>query len=96
MYDDNYRKIEITCYLSGAEGEITVISNVAKNYLQSLSIKCEELEKTSIKGTITSSSAIPDGTSVVAVNKTTGLQYSGIISDNMYSVEVPVDEEMEY
>ena len=96
-YDDNYRKIEITCYLSGAEGEITVISNVAKNYLQSLSIQCEELEKTSIKGTITSSSAIPDGTSVVAVNKTTGLQYSGIISDNMYSVEVPVeDEEMEY
>ena len=96
-YDDNYRKIEITCYLSGAEGEITVISNVAKNYLQSLSIQCEELEKTSIKGTITSASAIPDGTSVVAVNKTTGLQYSGIISDNMYSVEVPVeDEEMEY
>ena len=96
-YDDNYRKIEITCYLSGAEGEITVISNVAKNYLQSLSIQCEELEKTSIKGTITSSSTIPDGTSVVAVNKTTGLQYSGIISDNMYSVEVPVeDEEMEY
>ena len=96
-YDDNYRKIEITCYLSGAEGEITVISNVAKNYLQFLSIQCEELEKTSIKGTITSSSAIPDGTSVVAVNKTTGLQYSGIISDNMYSVEVPVeDEEMEY
>ena len=96
-YDDNYRKIEITCYLSGAEGEITVISNVAKNYLQSLSIQCEELEKTSIKGTITSSSAIPDGTSVVAVNKTTGLQYSGIISDSMYSVDVPVeDEEMEY
>ena len=96
-YDDNYRKIEITCYLSGAEGEITVISNVAKNYLQSLSIQCEELEKTSIKGTITSASAIPDGTSVVAVNKTTGQQYSGIISDNMYSVEVPVeDEEMEY
>ena len=96
-YDDNYRKIEITCYLSGAEGEITVISNVAKNYLQSLSIQCEELEKTSIKGTITSASAIPDGTSVVAVNKTTGLQYSGIISDSMYSVDVPVeDEEMEY
>jgi pectin methylesterase-like acyl-CoA thioesterase/pectate lyase len=96
-YDDNYRKIEITCYLSGAEGEITVISNVAKNYLQSLSIQCEELEKTSIKGTITSASAIPDGTSVVAVNKTTGQQYSGIISDSMYSVDVPVeDEEMEY
>ncbi|MEE0183265.1 MAG: pectinesterase family protein [Lachnospira sp.] len=96
-YDDNYRKIEITCYLSGAEGEITVISNVAKNYLQSISIQCEELEKTSIKGTVTSASAIPDGTSVVAVNKTTGLQYSGIISDSMYSVDVPVeDEEMEY
>ncbi len=96
--DGSYNTVTIECYLTGDEGDIELESIYnSSTYIQSVSVECMELEKTSIKGTITSSSAIPDGTSVVAVNKTTGLQYSGIISDNMYSVEVPVeDEEMEY
>ena len=96
--DGSYNTVTIECYLTGDEGDIELESVYnSSTYIQSVSVECMELEKTSIKGTITSSSAIPDGTSVVAVNKTTGLQYSGIISDNMYSVEVPVeDEEMEY
>ena len=96
--DGSYNTVTIECYLTGDEGDIELESVYnSSTYIQSVSVECMELEKTSIKGTITSASAIPDGTSVVAVNKTTGLQYSGIISDNMYSVEVPVeDEEMEY
>ena len=96
--DGSYNTVTIECYLTGDEGDIELESVYSSStYIQSVSVECMELEKTSIKGTITSSSAIPDGTSVVAVNKTTGLQYSGIISDNMYSVDVPVeDEEMEY
>ena len=96
--DGSYNTVTIECYLTGDEGDIELESVYnSSTYIQSVSVECMELEKTSIKGTITSSSAIPDGTSVVAVNKTTGLQYSGIISDSMYSVDVPVeDEEMEY
>ena len=96
--DGSYNTVTIECYLTGDEGDIELESIYnSSTYIQSVSVECMELEKTSIKGTITSSSAIPDGTSVVAVNKTTGLQYSGIISDSMYSVDVPVeDEEMEY
>ena len=96
--DGSYNTVTIECYLTGDEGDIELESVYnSSTYIQSVSVECMELEKTSIKGTITSASAIPDGTSVVAVNKTTGLQYSGIISDSMYSVDVPVeDEEMEY
>ena len=96
--DGSYNTVTIECYLTGDEGDIELESVYnSSTYIQSVSVECMELEKTSIKGTITSASAIPDGTSVVAVNKTTGQQYSGIISDSMYSVDVPVeDEEMEY
>lgn len=96
--DGSYNTVTIELYLTGDEGEIELESAYSSStYIQSLSIECEELEKTAIKGTVTSSSAIPDGTCVVATNKTTGLQYSGEISDKMYSIEVPVeDEEMEY
>ena len=96
--DGSYNTVTIECYLTGDEGDIELESVYnSSTYIQSVSVECMELEKTSIKGTVTSASAIPDGTSVVAVNKTTGLQYSGIISDSMYSVDVPVeDEEMEY
>ena len=96
--DGSYNTVTIECYLTGDEGDIELESVYnSSTYIQSVSVECMELEKTSIKGTITSASAIPDGISVVAVNKTTGLQYSGIISDSMYSVDVPVeDEEMEY
>ena len=96
--DGSYNTVTIECYLTGDEGDIELESVYnSSTYIQSVSVECMEFEKTSIKGTITSASAIPDGTSVVAVNKTTGMQYSGIISDSMYSVDVPVeDEEMEY
>ena len=99
--DKNYLDLEFVCYLTGDEGELTLnflnTTDGKNNYIKSLSIQCEELEKTAIKGTVTSSSTIPDGTCVVATNKTTGLQYSGEISDKMYSIEVPVeDTEMEY
>ena len=96
--DGSYNTVTIECYLTGDEGDIELESVYnSSTYIQSVSVECMEFEKTSIKGTITSASAIPDGTSVVVVNKTTGMQYSGIISDSMYSVDVPVeDEEMEY
>ena len=99
--DKNYLDLEFVCYLTGDEGELTLnflnTTDGKNNYIKSLSIQCEELEKTAIKGTVTSSSTIPDGTCVVATNKTTGLQYSGEISDKMYFIEVPVeDTEMEY
>ena len=96
--DGSYNTVTIECYLTGDEGDIELESVYnSSTYIQSVSVECMEFEKTSIKGTITSASAIPDGTSVVVVNKTTGMQYSGIISDSMYSVDVPAeDEEMEY
>ena len=73
--DGSYNTVTIECYLTGDEGDIELESVYSSStYIQSVSVECMELEKTSIKGTITSSSAIPDGTSVVAVNKTTGLQ----------------------
>ena len=77
--DKNYLDLEFVCYLTGDEGELTLnflnTTDGKNNYIKSLSIQCEELEKTAIKGTVTSSSTIPDGTCVVATNKTTGLQY---------------------
>lgn len=72
--DGSYNTVTIECYLTGDEGDIELESVYnSSTYIQSVSVECMELEKTSIKGTITSASAIPDGTSVVAVNKTTGL-----------------------
>ena len=94
--DANSRKVEIICYLDGEEGELTleVLSNT---YFRSIGIACEEVSTTTISGSVTSKSDIPEGTQVVATNKTTGLTYKSDINDGKYSIEVPVeDTQMEY
>lgn len=54
LEDNNYRKVEITCYLDGDEGELTLTA-LSNTYFKSLAIACETLDKTTIKGSITSS-----------------------------------------
>ena len=94
--DGNYKVATIECYLDGEEGELTleVLSNT---YFRSIGIACEEVSTTTISGSVTSKSDIPEGTQVVATNKTTGLTYKSDINDGKYSIEVPVeDTQMEY
>ena len=94
--DGNYKVATIECYLDGEEGELTleVLSNT---YFKSIGIACEEVSTTTISGSVTSKSDIPEGTQVVATNKTTGLTYKSDINDGKYSIEVPVeDTQMEY
>ena len=94
--DANSRKVEIICYLDGEEGELTleVLSNT---YFRSIGIACEKVSTTTISGSVTCKSDIPEGTQVVATNKTTGLTYKSDINDGKYSIEVPVeDTQMEY
>ena len=94
--DANSRKVEIICYLDGEEGELTleVLSNT---YFRSIGIACEEVSTTTISGSVTSKSDIPEGTQVVATNKTTGLTYKSDINNGKYSIEVPAeDTQMEY
>ena len=96
LEDNNYRKVEITCYLDGDEGELTLTA-LSNTYFKSLAIACETLDKTTIKGSITSSAEIPDGTAIVATNQTTGLSYTGVITNGTYEIAVPAeDEEMTY
>ena len=94
--DANSRKVEIICYLDGEEGELTleVLSNT---YFRSIGIACEKVSTTTISGSVTCKSDIPEGTQVVATNKTTGLTYKSDINDGKYSIEVPAeDTQMEY
>ena len=94
--DGNYKVATIECYLDGEEGELTleVLSNT---YFRSIGIACEKVSTTTISGSVTSRSDIPEGTQVVATNKTTGLTYKSDINDGKYSIEVPVeDTQMEY
>ena len=94
--DGNYKVATIECYLDGEEGELTleVLSNT---YFKSIGIACEEVSTTTISGSVTSKSDIPEGTQVVATNKTTGLTYKSDINDGKYSIEVPAeDTQMEY
>ena len=94
--DGNYKVATIECYLDGEEGELTleVLSNT---YFRSIGIACEEVSTTTISGSVTSKSDIPEGMQVVATNKTTGLTYKSDINDGKYSIEVPVeDTQMEY
>lgn len=94
--DANSRKVEIVCYLDGQEGELT-LEVLTNTYFKSLAIACETLDKTTIKGSITSSAEIPDGTAIVATNQTTGLSYTGVITNGTYEIAVPAeDEEMTY
>ena len=94
--DNNYRKVEITCYLDGDEGELTLTA-LSSTYFKSLAIACETLDKTTIKGSITSSAEIPDGTAIVATNQTTKLSYTGVITNGTYEIAVPAeDKEMAY
>ncbi|MFR8119086.1 MAG: hypothetical protein ACLU70_09075 [Lachnospira sp.] len=96
LEDNNYRKVEITCYLDGDEGELTLTA-LSNTYFKSLAIACETLDKTTIKGSITSSAEIPDGTAIVATNQTTKLSYTGVITNGTYEIAVPAeDEEMTY
>lgn len=96
LEDNNYRKVEITCYLDGDEGELTLTA-LSNTYFKSLAIACEALDKTTIKGSITSSAEIPDGTAIVATNQTTKLSYTGVITNGTYEIAVPAeDEEMTY
>ena len=94
--DGNYKVATIECYLDGEEGELTleVLSNT---YFRSIGIACEKVSTTTISGSVTCKSDIPEGTQVVATNKTTGLTYKSDINDGKYSIEVPVeDTQMEY
>ena len=94
--DGNYKVATIECYLDGEEGELTleVLSNT---YFRSIGIACEEVSTTTISGSVTSRSDIPEGTQVVATNKITGLTYKSDINDGKYSIEVPAeDTQMEY
>ena len=94
--DSSSRKVEIICYLDGQEGELT-LEVLTNTYFKSLAIACETLDKTTIKGSITSSAEIPDGTAIVATNQTTGLSYTGVITNGTYEIAVPAeDEEMTY
>lgn len=94
--DGNYKVATIECYLDGEEGELTleVLSNT---YFRSIGIACEKVSTTTISGSVTCKSDIPEGTQVVATNKTTGLTYKSDINDGKYSIEVPAeDTQMEY
>lgn len=94
--DSNYRKVTITCYLAGDEGELTVTA-LKNTYLKGIAVSCEVLDKLAIKGSITCSTALSEGMKVTAVNKTTGVAYSSEIVNNAYSIEVTAEaEEMEY
>lgn len=99
--DKNYVDLEFTCYLTGDEGELTLgfekTTDNKNNYIKSLSIDCQTLDKKAISGTVSSNSEIPSDLQVVATNKTTGLTYTSDVKDGNYSVEVPAeDTEMEY
>ena len=99
--DKNYVDLEFTCYLTGDEGELTLgfekTTDNKNNYIKSLSIDCQTLDKKAISGTVTSNSEIPSDLQVIATNKTTGLTYTSDVKDGEYSVKVPAeDTEMEY
>lgn len=94
--DSNSRKVEIVCYLDGQEGELT-LEVLTNTYFKSLAISCETLDKAVIKGSVTATGSIPDGTAIVATNQTTGLSYTGTITNGTYAIEVPAEsEEMTY
>ena len=94
--DANSRKVEIVCYLDGQEGELT-LEVLTNTYFKSLAISCETLDKAVIKGSVTATGSIPDGTAIVATNQTTGLSYTGTITNGMYAIEIPAEsEEMTY
>lgn len=99
--DKNYVDLEFTCYLTGDEGELTLgfekTTDNKNNYIKSLSIDCQTLDKKAISGAVTSNSEIPSDLQVIATNKTTGLTYTSDVKDGKYSVEIPAeDTEMEY
>ena len=94
--DSSSRKVEIVCYLDGQEGELT-LEVLTNTYFKSLAISCETLDKAVIKGSVTATGSIPDGTAIVATNQTTGLSYTGTITNGTYAIEVPAEsEEMTY
>ena len=94
--DANSRKVEIVCYLDGQEGELT-LEVLTNTYFKSLAISCETLDKAVIKGSVTATGSIPDGTAIVATNQTTGLSYTGTITNGTYAIEIPAEsEEMTY
>ena len=94
--DGNYKVATIECYLDGEEGELT-LEALSNTYFRSIGIACEEVSTTTISGSVTCKSDIPEGTQVVATNKTTGLTYKSDINDGKYSIEVPAeDTQMEY
>lgn len=94
--DSSSRKVEIVCYLDGQEGELT-LEVLTNTYFKSLAISCETLDKAVIKGSVTATGSIPDGTAIVATNQTTGLSYTGTITNGTYAIEIPAEsEEMTY
>ena len=92
--DSNYKDVTIVAYLDGSDADVLLTSiYTSSNYVKSISVACEELDKLTMAGTVNSAAQIPDGTEVVITNVTgNGAQYKAAITDGSYTVEIPVEE----
>ena len=94
--DNNYRKVEITCYLDGDEGELTLTA-LSSTFLSPLPLPVKHSTRQRLKEVLHLLQKSLMEQLLLQTNQTTGLSYTGVITNGTYEIAVPAeDEEMTY